>query len=126
MTATWNVTRDEFLNMILQDALRGASYWAKVQTWNETATGDVVVITDAEDNDKTHTVTTATIAAGITKLINSECNYTHHTYDANAVYGPTPERIALFDRTNGADSDTDAQDYDAMLQAGIFGEVIYG
>lgn len=126
MTATWNVTRTEFLDTVLQDAVRAAAYWATVHSWDETETGDVVVIIDVEDGNKRHTVTAAAIERGMTKLINNECNYTHHHYDANGIYGTTPERIALFDRTNGADSDTDAQDYDAMLQAGILGDVYYG
>lgn len=117
---TLTTERSEFLRDIQEAGISFASYWCSVESWD----GDTAVLREHEGG-ATHTVTLDTIAEGINKLSTEDVNYRNLGYRKSS-YGDTQPRIALFNRTNGLDSDTDSLDYDAMLQVGIFGEVIYG
>lgn len=120
MARTRTPERIEFLTDLMTSCLAAANYWAQV----ESEDGGTVTIVDLEDEHREHTVTLDTIARGINLLSKQDMNYNNMGYDRSS-YGKTRARIGLFNRTNGRDSDTDAWDYDAMLQCGVFGKVIY-
>ncbi len=108
---------EEFLVDVLEGGLGlAATYWLEIV---DIPTDHVVEIRDRETG-KRHTITLYVVARGMTLLASGSPNY------ANPGYDETTNRIASFVASRGADSDTDALDYDAAIQAGLFGDVIYG
>lgn len=119
--------RTEFLSDILITATGGISYWAEV-----TGTEDLVdkarsgtaiqsiSLKDHEDSSKTHTITLDDVARGLALLSSGTLNY------SNMGYSETPARLRALDKTDGDDSDYDASDADAIVQAAIFGKIVYG
>lgn len=127
MTRPRTDKRKEFLTDLLTTAVEGGiNYWAGVirykwDTDTGTALGEAFVDLyeteeaydkKPEDIEVFH-VTIDTIAHGIGILREKHAHY-------------PPKAFWEADRTNGEDGDYDAGDADAILQAGLFGEVVYG
>ena len=121
--------RDKFYLDILTTAVEGGiNYWAEIHhyKWRDADGGTDVeahaVLTDAEALDgKMHTVCLATIRKGINLLRNGGG---HHIK-------PAPEWFHkkwrdAYAGCGDASWDFDAGDADCVVQAGLFGEVVYG
>lgn len=103
--------RTQFLTDVFTTAFEGGiNYWASVRVfrWEDEQRG---VLLDEEDDGREWTITLDTIARGITVL---------------TAVDRLPAAFKLANRTNGADGDFDADDADRILQAGLFGQVVYG
>ena len=116
--------RAEHYNDILTTAIEGGvQYWATIKTYEwEGRSEPFAVIMDCEEDDpKEHTVSPATIAKGL-NLLRSGAAWGD---------GPVPEwwvrkwRTAYNECADGS-WDFDAGDADVIVQAGLFGEVVYG
>lgn len=117
--------REEFLADILTTAVEGGiNSWAEVTEykWEGLAHRDYfAVIVDAEDDDFPPTkITIHTIAKGIDviKGLDYQPNYFG---DGGSYWRTFLEAY----RTNGEDGDYDAIVADWIVQAGIFGEIVY-
>jgi len=123
--------REKFYLDILTTAVEGGiNYWAQVvrYKWVDPRGGQRAdthaVVIDAEDDDETpkrHDVTLATIRKGINLLRNGGG---HHIK-------PAPEWFHkkwrdAYAGCGDASWDFDAGDADCVVQAGLFGEVVYG
>ncbi|OHU47300.1 hypothetical protein BKG82_26990 [Mycobacteroides chelonae] len=109
--------RRSFLEGLLASALGLAStYWLEVVGHDEAA--DTTTIVETETGKK-HVVSIKTIETGLQKVCDGQAEY------HNIGYKETRNRIKLFNKANGWESDADAIDDDAILQIGIFGEVLY-
>lgn len=118
--------RTEFLSDILLTATGGITYWATVTDSEELVdkvrTGTAIqsiTLVDQEESS-THTVTLDDVARGLKQLSSGSLNYSNMGYDE------TPARLRLLDTTNGDESDYDALDADAVVQAALFGKIVYG
>jgi hypothetical protein len=117
MTELSTTTDEEFLIDVLEGGLGLArTYWLEIV---DVPKEHVVEIIDQETG-RQHAITLDVVARGLDVLAAGRANY------ANPGYSETTNRLAAFVSSRGADSDTDALDYDAAIQAGVFGEVIYG
>lgn len=119
--------RKEFLTDILTTAVEGGiNYWARVvkYKWDPdggTALGEAYVdIYETEEaydkkpeDIEIHHVDIDVIAKGIGVLRAKHAHY-------------PPKAFWEANSSNGEEGDYDAGDADAILQAGIFGEVVYG
>lgn len=112
--------RQEMLYTIFVTALEGGiNYWASVESYshnenNFTARATINEIGDGwGEDDIYHNVNCETIAAGL-NLISKSVEY--KTFAARI-----RKNLKSFD-----DFDLDADDCDAILQMGIFGEIVYG
>lgn len=109
--------RRSFLESMLAGGLSlGSTYWLEVVGDDEAA--DTTTILDTQTGKK-HVVSTKTVETGLQKVCDGQAEY------HNIGYRETPNRMKLFNKTNGWESDADAIDHDAILQIGIFGEVLY-
>lgn len=121
--------REEFLSDILTTAIEGGiNDWAAVTEyrWDGLAFRDYfAVIVDAEndeDPDFPETrITIDTIAKGIGVIKGFD--YKPNYFGDRGAYW---NQFLLADRTNGDDGDYDAIVADWIVQAGIFGEIVYG
>lgn len=125
--ATRSPERTEFLSDILIAATGGIGYWAQVaepesllEKVRSRTPIESIRLTDQEDSSKAHTVTLDDVARGLSLLSSGTLNY------SNMGYSETPARLRALDKSDGDDSDYDASDADAIVQAAIFGEVVYG
>lgn len=109
--------REQFYKDLLTTAVEGGiNYWAAVSNYDPD-NGTVTVYDmdeEAESGEMVeYEVNLDTIARGVRKLVN--------------YFAPTDKialRLAI--RTNGEDGDFDSCDADAILQFGIFGQLVYG
>lgn len=123
--------RIAFLRDIFTTAIEGGiNGWATVESYHiwvdpSAASSELVAREDptAEiktyDEEKTYDVDIDLIARGINMVVDGTVEY------FNNGYNETSKRIALLNRTNGADGDYDAIDADCILQLGIWGEIVY-
>ncbi|QNJ57051.1 hypothetical protein L3Y21_gp007 [Gordonia phage Rabbitrun] len=119
--------RWEFLTSIIEEGINGSAPWADVIAIVRAGNDRIVVMEIAEvETGEHHYITPTRIIEGFRRISYGLTRYSNSGY-ANSPYGDTQSRFILFDRTNGEDSDLDAQDFDAIIQAGIFnGELVYG
>lgn len=113
--------RTEFLTYVLVTAVEGGiNYWASVSGYHpEDADPSRIGVTVHDElSDDAYRVTLDTIAKGISVLKDKDkFPFAHRGYWL---------QFWLADRTNGDDGDYDAGIADCILQAGLFGEVVYG
>lgn len=122
--------RTQFLNDVLVDAIEGGmtGQWGEIYALKRDDDLNIISckVTDSidpiEDKPQTWTVTIETIAKGFSLWRESRKSETGYLFHASAGNGA----LAEADTTNGEDGDYDAIDADALLQLGLFGEVIYG
>lgn len=131
--------REQFLADILTTAVEGGiNYWAQVSEYKHEHSGVPVAETFAvvhevdpdegieEDEDgyavRGLRVTIDTIAHGIQVLTTGENAGKSFTVSGADYW----KQFLLSNRTNGEDGDYDADIADNILQAGLFGEVVYG
>lgn len=115
--------RDQFLWDIFVTAIEGGiSYWAYIRSYHHSTNGVedhegfIAHITDTE-TDKHYEITRATILRGL-KLFRTPCEL-----QINACLR---REIMVADITNGENTILDANGADAVIQAGLFGDVLYG
>lgn len=110
--------RTEYLKDFLLTAMQGCDYWCDVTDYDyDAGTGTLV-----DDEDVEHSFSLDTIAHGIQVLTTGE-NAKRSFTMSGADYW---KQFKLSNRTNGEDGDYDADIADNVLQAGLFGKVIYG
>ena len=121
--------RVEFLTDVLITAVEGGiNYWALVADYVPEGEPEKRGVTlwetedDPEGNGEGVRVTLDTIASGIAKIrANKEGKFDFaHAHNSYWV------QFWVANRTNGDDGDYDAGIADCILQAGLFGEVVYG
>lgn len=104
----------------------GIGYWSSADSYhwttgteldNEDLDGFYAVIRDLEDDDKKYRITPAIIKRGINRLISGKATGLHSAYRA---------QIAGAYAISEDNGELDATHYDAIVQAGLFGEVRYG
>lgn len=127
--------REEFLADVITTAVEGGTgYWAAVTHYQyeydgilclavgkgaegpRKGEGTRATIVD-EDDGATHEITVETIARGIGLIARGECQY--------ATAEDYVRRIAAASRENDA-GEIDAGDADNIVQAGLFGKLVYG
>lgn len=128
--------RIEFLSDILTTAVEGGiNDWAEVSEYkHEYCTPPVAkadtfaIVHEIEEDDEVGTkVTIDTIARGIRVIKNmkrSDGTPFQPNYFGDG--GSYWRQFLLADRTNGDDGDYDAIVADWIVQAGLFGEIVYG
>lgn len=117
MPTARNDERKQFLTDVLTTAVEGGiNYWASVDEyeWDVPLGEAYVVVRDMED-DTTHRVDLDVIAKGIGIEVAGK-------WDPGSYFA----QFVIANRTNGKDGDFDASVADVILQAGIFGKVVYG
>lgn len=130
--------REQFLADVLTTAVEGGiQYWGLVSEYKHEYSGVPVADTYAivhevspEDGDEDEDgfairgrrVTIDTIAHGIQVLTTGENAGKSFSLDGHDYW----QQFLLANRTNGEDGDYDADIADNVLQAGLFGEVVYG
>jgi hypothetical protein len=119
--------RNQDINDIVIAAVEvGVNYWANIRRyrWHDPATGEdldeaTVEVQDFEGDGAWHLVGRAVVVRGLRKLAG------YHKDGA-----PHPARQAHFRaiyHSLGTDNfDVDAEDADCIVQASLFGEVVYG
>lgn len=114
--------RETLLADIIIGAVEGGTgYWASVSgyKWSDeepaTTRATLHVLDPDDDDDGPHAVTIETVATGLARILAPG-------FGINA---RLRETIAQADRENDAGY-IDADGADAIVQAGIFGEVVYG
>jgi hypothetical protein len=131
-TTTKLSEREDFLRSVLSTAVEGGTnYWAQVSAikrdnyragakYGEPGWGDWTylgyTLHDIEEDGKKHVVTTATVERGL-KLLTQDTKI--------SLRSDLRKAVLLANVTNdGGEIDADAAD--CVVQAGIFGEIIYG
>ncbi len=117
--------RSAFLWDVFVTALEGGiGYWSAASEYHiwrssdgepDTA-GFFATIEDGEDDGKEYRIDAAVIARGLGRIVRGEVEI------ASSIRG----NVMLANATNGDDADLDAIDADCVVQAGLFGEVVYG
>lgn len=96
----------------------GIAYWCDEYA-GSTPFPDLFVVQEGEARDKEgpkiHTISVHTLAIGINRILSGECKIN------KASIG----NIATFVATNELDS-LDADDLDCIVQAGLYGELVWG
>lgn len=122
--------REEFLADILTTALEGGiGYWSEATEyrWEGLAHKDYYAVivdaeADGEDEDFPESrIDIDVIAKGIATIKGFD--YQPNYFGDGGAYW---REFLLADRTNGEDGDYDAIVADWIVQAGLFGEIIYG
>lgn len=123
--------REEFLSDILTTAIEGGvGYWSYTEDYRwdlEKYSADEIGATLSDCNDEDDPdfpptrVTLDTIAKGIGVIKQME-NAPNYFGDGGSYW----KQFLLADRTNGEDGDYDSIVADWIVQAGLFGEIIYG
>lgn len=110
--------RESFLRDVLLTAIQGCHYWAEVEEYNyEEGRGTLL-----DNEGDPHTFNLDTIAKGIGVLTTGE-----NADRAFSMCGMDYwKQFKLANRTNGVDGDYDSDIADNVLQAGLFGEIVYG
>lgn len=125
-------SRKQFLHDVFTEALEGGiNYWAGIAKyrWSLGAPdyavdldGFYAVVQDAE-SDTEYRVTRATIQKGVATL--RQWSREPHVEGTNRCHPSYTKRILAASAMNDA-SEMDASDADIVVQAGLFGEIIYG
>ena len=112
--------RTEYLSDMLDTALNSIGYWAEVQTYwlGDEPTADIYV----PDEEETYHVTLDTMAHGIQVLTTGENRGKAFSMGGMSYW----KQFLLSNRTNYAEGDYDGDIADNVLQAGLFGKVVYG
>lgn len=116
--------REQFLADILTTAIEGGiNYWAEVAEYRNEHSVPVAdtfaVIYDEDDKEYRITIDTVAKGIGVIKGFDYQPNYFG---DGGAYW----RELLKADRTNGDDGDYDAIVADWIVQAGLFGRIIYG
>ena len=112
------MTRDEMLFDLFVTAIEGGiNYWAAVEDYKPDAVGYSVTVHDQEDPDEGPWVVDRSVMAKGYQLAAGEWR--------DKISWSSGEKPPLV-ITEETDWDYDAMDADAILQLGIFGEVVYG
>ncbi|MFD4858373.1 hypothetical protein [Streptomyces atratus] len=113
---------DKILQDIFHTALEGGiGYWSTCSEykWENLAPSEVyAVVHDSEDEDKEYRITIETIRQGLRKIVSDEVKY-------NLGEDGAVQQLAIGILTE-EDYDYDAGDADNIVQAGLFGELVYG
>lgn len=130
--------RGKFLTDLLTTAVENHGYgWFHVEQykWEGRAPEDVfAVITETEDDTpRTFTITIDTFAKGLAVIrdaivaTSDDGTYLHNaeTFERLGFGGTERDELLLADRTNGDDGDYDVIGALAVLECGLFGEVVY-
>lgn len=128
MTRTRTAARTEFLTDVLITAVEGGiNYWAQVSDYDPDAGTVTVWELDGNDDgsDRPFVVTLDTIAKGI-GVLKRDGKLPPEEQRFPGVRQGYWLQFWLADRTNSEDGDYDAGIADAVLQAGIFDDLIYG
>jgi hypothetical protein len=117
--------RTEFLKDLIITAVEGGiGYWAEVRRYNPDE-GTVEVRPQdecaTEDPNPWRTVTVATIAKGIGRIDRGDCTFGGEPW----AFGKSHGRVMVASRANDAGL-LDADDADNILQAALFGDIVYG
>lgn len=125
--------RKEFLADVFTTAIEGGiNYWSQVEEYHWQGTegrmqdadldgfyAEIIEIGDGYERIP-HRIDQAVIVRGLNLLCNN----------ADPIkFAPTGRLLAdllLANRTNGSDGDFDADSADCVVQAGLFGEIVYG
>lgn len=112
--------RDELYRDVFTTAIEGGvNYWARVAeyAWAGDPTKFHAVIADVEDGDKAYRVDRSVIAKGLGIVAGPA-----EKSGAGGLARQAARAILALDE----DVDYDASDADEIIQAGLFGEVLYG
>lgn len=117
------MTRSHERALFLQDVLitaveGGTGYWASVSDyhWDDDAPDTArATLHDMEEDDREHRVTIDTIASGVRRIVHGEVQL-NLTLRTAITYGSLHNDAG----------DIDADCADAIVQAALFGEVVYG
>ena len=114
--------RNEMLSDIWVTAVSCVRYWAEIEKWDAK---EMVFRPHEpyEDGVETYTVTIDTISRGLRLCANGEVEAYNSGYEDKF-----KTRMSRLYRDKGPipDEDYDAVDADIILQAGVFGELVYG
>ena len=116
--------RNEMLSDILCTALSGIRYYAEIIEYAKDGHSAIIrPYEDYEDGVETYTVTIDTISRGLRLCANGEVEAYNSGYEDKF-----KTRMSRLYRDKGPipDEDYDAVDADIILQAGVFGELVYG
>lgn len=114
--------RIRFLTDLMDDAMLGVTYWAE---WGSIPGENAYMVTELEgasDNPVQRIVTIDTLAKGLRMAADGSADFSNPGYTSE----PTRTRMAKLNRSNGADADYDSWDGDCLIQAALFGQIIYG
>lgn len=102
---------DEFLDDVIQAALAGGiQYWASIMG----RSGKVYAIRDDDDEGKRMLLTHEAVARGITKALSKDFRLNDSI------------RTAIYRGASQSDAgDIDAEAADVIVQAAMFGEIVY-
>jgi hypothetical protein len=97
----------------------GINYWAELQTYDFRGTSTV---TDMEDENASYDITAEVIAKGVQRIVSGEVKISPSI------------RLSIIrevmEAASGGESDggcgCDANEADCIVQAGLFGEIVYG
>ncbi|MES2155987.1 MAG: hypothetical protein V4510_12710 [bacterium] len=113
--------RDVFLQDLFTTALEGGiGYWSQAETYHwsdEDPTSFYADIIDNEDDNESYHIDRAVIVRGLALCLEG-CKY--------GPEGRPRADLMLAAATNGEDGDYDSDVADCVVQAGLFGEVVYG
>lgn len=124
--------RNRFLCDVFITALEGGiGYWSQAIEYHWTLPdtdtksvdesmdidGFFANIVDGEDGDKDHHIDAAVIERGLARIVSGEIKQLRSDIRAT---------VMLINLTNGDEGDYDAETADCIVQAGLFGEVVYG
>lgn len=119
MTRKRSPERIQFLEDVLTTAIEGGiQYWSEVFIYNI----DGETFATIADEDGEYNITIDTIAKGI-RILTTGDNAGHAFSMCGMDYW---KQFILANKTNGEDGDFDADIADNIVQAGIFGEIVYG
>ena len=116
--------RKKFLLDMFNTALEGGiCYWSVADAYhwlNDDDTEDLggfyAVILDTEDDDKPYRIDADVIELGIERIVNGVVRLPSDLL----------RTVALINATNGDEGGYNAETADCIVQAGLFGEVMYG
>ena len=111
-------TRQQLLADILITAAEGGiNYWAHVSNyrWNQGPAQTGFTARDREDTAAAFNVTIETAELGIERIVTGECQVNTRITDS----------VKFLNTHNEPDSEFDAQVADAIIQAALFGELVY-
>lgn len=119
--------RKQWLDDVFVTALEGGiGYWSECSEYrwfgpdgeDPTDKFRAVIFDIADAPEPTrYVIDVSVITRGLALVTSGKCK---------GVSGEWVGQLMLADRTNGEDGDIDADGADAVVQAGLFGEVVYG
>lgn len=115
--STRSTEREQFLADIIISAVEGGTgYWAAVSRYrHDCPAADTTATLHDEDDGKVYVLTIDTIATGIGRVLG----------DGFKVRGDILDQVKCGSRENDA-GEIDADGADVIVQAALFGEVVYG